>query len=105
MVQIIRSDRPPAINFAPKSIAEEIVQNVHMLLSSHKYDIPLAREMGLSSDGIGKPLPVAESLLYRDIMNLIEEYEPRAEVVRIEFEQDNITGLIIPIVEVTTADE
>ena len=105
MVQIIRGDQPPAIDFAPKTKAEEIAQNVRVLLSSRKYDIPLARQMGLSTDNLGKPLVVAESMLYRDIIDLIEEYEPRAEVVSIEFDSDNVTGLIIPIVEVETADE
>ena len=105
MIQIIRSDKPPAIDFSPKTTAEEIAQNVRMLLGLRKYDVPLAREMGLSTDSMGKPITVAESLLYRDIVNLIEEYEPRAEVVSVEFESDNVTGFIMPIVEVETADE
>ncbi len=104
MVQIIKANEPYELDPAPSSVDEEIMQNVRVLLSTIKHDVPLAREMGLSTEYLGKPLPVAETLLYQTIADTLEEYEPRAELVSITFEQDTNSGTIIPIVEVKTSE-
>ena len=96
----IRGGESSELNIAPESTAEEIMQNLRVLLSSCKYDIPLAREMGLDTGYLHKPQPVAETLLYQTISDAIEEYEPRAELIGIDFEVNAESGLIIPIVEV-----
>ena len=58
------------------------------------------REMGLDAEYLHKPQPAAETLLYQTIADAIEEYEPRAELVSIDFEEDAASGVIIPVVEV-----
>ena len=99
MKTVIRGDAPGALSVKPESKYEEILQNIRVLLSTAKYDIPLAREMGLDAD-LHKPQPAAETLLYQTIADAIEEYEPRAELVSIDFEEDAASGVIIPVVEV-----
>lgn len=101
---VIRGNEDFVLDPAPPNIEAEIEQNVRVLLATHQYEIPLARQMGLNTDYYGKPLPVAETLLYQSISDAIEEYEPRAEIVSISFEFDNTNGVTIPIVEVETAD-
>lgn len=100
MKTIIRGDDPGALSVKPESVEEEIIQNVRVLLSTAKYDVPLARDMGLDTCYLHKPQPVAETLLYQAIADALEEYESRAELVDIVFEESAESGVIIPIVEV-----
>ena len=100
METIIRGGEPPELEVSPGSTEAEIIQNIRVLLSSCKYEIPLARGMGLDTEYLHKPQPVAESLLYQTIMDTVEEYEPGAEITSIDFEEDAESGAIIPIVEV-----
>lgn len=100
MKTVIRGDAPGALSVKPESKYEEILQNIRVLLSTSKYDIPLARDMGLDTEYLHRPQPAAETLLYQTIADAIEEYEPRAELVSIDFEEDAESGLVIPVVEV-----
>lgn len=100
MIKIIRGGDPPALTLEPESTAAEVAQNIQVLLSSCRYDIPLAREMGLNTEYMHKPQPVAETLMYQTISDNIGEYEPRAEILSIDFEEDAESGVINPIVEV-----
>lgn len=90
----------PEFSVSPASTVDEVLQNVRVILASRKYELPLARDIGLESDYHGKTLPVAEALLYRDITEAIEKYEPRAEIVDITFTHDSEKGVLIPTVEV-----
>ncbi len=96
----VTSKETSPFSVSPSSIDEEVLQNVRVILSSRKYENPLARDIGLESDYHGKPLPVAEALLYKDITEVIEMYEPRAEIVGISFAHDTEKGVLIPTVEV-----
>mgnify|MGYP000037423317 FL=1 len=88
------------LSVCPGSMEEEVAQNIRVLLETVKYDVPLARDMGLDADYLHKPQPVAETLLYQSIADAIETYEPRAELVDIDFSVDAESGAIIPVVEV-----
>lgn len=85
---------------APATTTDEIAQNIRVLLETVKYDVPLAREMGIDADYLHKPQPVAETLLYQSIADAIDTYEPRAELVGIEYTEDAESGAIMPVVEV-----
>lgn len=100
MKTIIRGNDSAALSAKPAGVEEEIIQNVRVLLSSVKYDVPLARGMGLDTSYLHKPQPVAETLLYQAVADALEEYEPRCSLVNIEFEADALTGVIVPAVEV-----
>lgn len=85
---------------SPGTVSEEIAQNIRVLLETVKYDVPLARDMGIDADYLHKPQPVAETLLYQSIADAIDTYEPRAELVGIEYAEDARSGAVMPIVEV-----
>jgi hypothetical protein len=89
------------ISLAPQTIYEEVIQNVWFLLSSIEYDIPLNREFGLNAAYIDKPITTATA----DIYDKIGEYEPRAEIVSIEFTTDYERGILKPKVEVEVNGE
>lgn len=88
------------LSVCPGSMEEEVAQNIRVLLETVKYDVPLVRDMGLDADYLHKPQPVAETLLYQSIADAIETYEPRAELVDIDFSVDAESGAIISVVEV-----
>ena len=54
MVYEINGGIAPPINFAPATIAEEVMQNVRMIISTVKYSVPMDREFGI--DGAVIPL-------------------------------------------------
>lgn len=78
-----------------------ILQNVAIILSTIKGTCPLYRQFGISGEYLDKPIPVAQVLMYADVKEAIEEYEPRVEVVSIDFEASAIDpGKLIPTVTV-----
>lgn len=93
------------INLAHQTLYEEVIQNVWFLLSSLEYDIPLNREFGLNAAYIDKPITTATALATADIYDKIGEYEPRAEIVSIDFTTDYERGILKPKVEVEVNGE
>lgn len=93
------------INLEPVTVEEEVIQNLWFLYSSLEYDVPLDRELGLNATYIDKPIETAKALATTDIYDKTEEYEPRAEIVNIDFKADYESGVLKPIVEVVINDE
>lgn len=87
------------VNFAPANVREEVIQNVRTLLSTVKWTIPLARDLGISGDVVDMPILQAKAKLTQEIIQCLKTYEPRAQVQKIEFDGD-ISGKLVPKVEV-----
>lgn len=100
MAYTIMASESIKINLAPQTVVEEVLQNISMLLLTPKYSVPLDRNFGLSARFIDKPTRIAEAILISEVLDAIEEYEPRAEVIDLSFERDEMTGKIIPRLEV-----
>lgn len=78
-----------------------ILQNVAIILSTVKGTCPLYRQFGISAEYVDKPIPVAQVVMYADIKEAIEEYEPRVEVTGIDFAVSaSEPGKLIPTVTV-----
>lgn len=88
------------INLQPQNVIEEVLQNVAMILATPKYSVPLARDLGLSNQFVDKPMPAAQALIISEIIDAIENYEPRATVEEVRFRQGRGEGALIPVVEV-----
>lgn len=83
-----------------------ILQNVAIILATRQGTIPLYRQFGLPQNFVDKPIPVAKAMLYSEVKEAVEEFEPRAEVVGISFAEDPATpGKLIPTVEVDIREE
>ncbi|WP_050698007.1 GPW/gp25 family protein [Anaeromassilibacillus senegalensis] len=83
-----------------------ILQNVAIILATRKGSVPLYRNFGLSQEFVDKPISVAKSMLYAEIKEAVEAYEPRAEIVNISFQEDAAAlGRLIPVVEVEIVNE
>lgn len=96
------------IDFAPSTETAEILQNVRTIISTRKGSVPLDRDFGISWEHLDKPLPVARSLMQADVIDAIEQYEPRAKVLSVEFEggvEDELEGVLRPRVTINIGDE
>lgn len=100
---VINTAQPINISLAPKTIEEEVLQNIWTLLSSLEYDVPLDCKFGINGDFIDKPIQTAKALVVSEIYEKIEQYEPRAEIIDITFatsDEEAMQGILKPIVEV-----
>ena len=104
MTCIVDTTKKNEINLTPTTVYEEVMQNLYFLYSSMEYDVPLDRELGLNATYIDKSIGTAKALVAIDIYDKTEEYEPRAEIVNIEFEIDYERGMLKPVVEVIIND-
>lgn len=98
------------IDFVPANEVAEILQNVRTILTTCVGTVPLHRDFGISWEHVDKPLPVAQSLMQAAVIDAIEEFEPRARVESVNFEEntdDAMDGILRPIVIVSigTDDE
>ena len=88
------------INLAPETEAEEIAQNVAIILSSPQMSVPLDRALGLPQKFVDLPIKAARVTLISEVYNAIEAYEPRAKVKKVTVMQGETPGKLIPYVEV-----
>ena len=84
---------------------QSVLQNLSLLYATKRGTVPQYREYGLPMEFQDKPLPVAQTMAVAEITEATEKFEPRAIIVGITFEVDNVTGRMIPIVEVEIDDE
>lgn len=75
------------VDFAPSSVAKEVLQNVRTILDTLVGTVPLERNIGISWDYVGKPMPVAMDMLRVAVNNAIAWQEPRAQILSIKFDQ------------------
>ena len=85
-MEMMVSARPAEVVVAPASRAEEIAQNVRMILTTPKGTVPLDRDFGLSFTVLDQPLPRAMALLAGEIVEQVARYEPRAEVIEVDWQ-------------------
>lgn len=96
------------ISLTPESSLSEIVQNVKIILLTYRGSVPLFRKFGIDGSCLDLSSVVVRSKLIIDIIESIQDFEPRASVVSVSF--DNNTekaeeGILMPKVEVKIADE
>lgn len=96
------------VDFAPSDEVREILQNVRTILSTRKGSVPLDRDFGLTWTHIDKPMSVAKMLMRSEVIDAIEEYEPRTTVVSVDFDEDTASamdGILKPRVVVQIGEE
>ncbi len=104
MAYVVTAFSLKKINLAPESTVEEVLQNVAMIISTPKFSVPLDRGFGLAQRFIDKPIQTAQPILISEVLDAIEEYEPRADVENVSFVLGGNPGKMIPIVEVNIID-
>ena len=100
-MDVIRGDGTllQEIDLAPQNVHQEVIQNIAVILDLIQKSCPMFRDGGLPGELMGRPLPVVENILIGSIYDQIEAHEPRAILAAVTFEQNALTGAMIPIVE------
>lgn len=96
------------INFSPRTEEEEILQNFRTIIKTRKGTVPLDRDFGLSWSWIDKPFQVAKSLLIAEIHEVAEEYEPRAKILSIGFDEntaDTMEGIMSAKIKILIGED
>lgn len=84
----------------PKTELEEVIQNVKTIITTLQGSVPLDRDFGIDSTVIDKPVNVIRPLLVKEIKEKIEQYEPRAKLISINWDGEGMQGVITPTVRV-----
>lgn len=100
MSYIVKGDDAFEIDFAPKTVVEEVLQNVRTIVTTIRYSIPLDRAFGIDGSVVDLPINVAQTKLTNEIFRAIKRYEPRAVIESITFKGEE-TGRLIPTLEVS----
>lgn len=93
------------IKIVPSNEIEEIIQNLHVLLSTAIGSVPMYRDFGIDTDIVDRNINTAKSLVVNAIYDSIEKFEPRAEIVNITFKGDAMEGKLVPVVEVKISEQ
>lgn len=100
MSYLLTANQKPAIDFAPKTTTEEVLQNVRTIISTIKHEIPLDRGFGIDGDVIDMPMQQAQAKLTQEIFRAVRQYETRAVIESISFIGD-ASGKLVPKMEVS----
>ena len=96
------------ITLTPKIIAEEIIHNVNVIVSTVMGNVPLDRKFGISGEIIDTSSVKGKSKLMIYLLESVQDFEPRIEVTAIDFIEDIKSaekGTLIPRLEVRIKDE
>jgi len=78
----------------------EIAQCIKTIITTWRGSVFLDRQFGIDPAIIDQPENMVLANLMIDVTDQIEKYEPRAEVVSINFDQSNLNdGVIVPVVK------
>ncbi len=81
----------------------EILQNIQVILTTPAGTVPFDRDFGIDMSVLDSPIGVAKAKLTVEYIKKIKKYEPRAEVKKVSFTTDAISGLLVPKVVVGLA--
>ena len=104
MSYTVTASRRAGIRLNEPDRTESILQNMSMILRTWQGDVPLFREFGLPMQFLDRPMNAAAPAMIVEIREAIQRYEPRAELVSVQFTQDP-SGVLSPEVEVNIIDE
>lgn len=88
------------VSFAPGNELEEILQNVRTILTTMKGSVPLDRDFGLDGSVLDRPVNALRAVLTTNIIEAVEQYEPRVKVTQVSFSGNVDEGVVIPTVRV-----
>lgn len=100
MAYMVSASKKSAIDLAPGTVVEEVLQNVRTIITTIKGSIPLDRAFGIDGEVVDLPVNVAKAKLTNEIFRAVRLYEPRAVIESIDFEAD-LSGRLAPTVEVS----
>lgn len=89
-----------AITLNEPDPVKSILQNVSIILRTWQESVPMFREFGMPMQFVDAPVNAALPTMIVEVREAIQKFEPRAELVSVNFSHD-ISGVLTPEVEVT----
>lgn len=99
MKELITGDPMERIELMPEDSLREILQDVKTILTTDAESVPFARDIGVKTDALHKPMTIAKIIERRDIYTAIQDQEDRVTCRRITFD-GSVDGILRPKVEV-----
>lgn len=84
---------------------ESILQNIRTIITTEAGTVPLDRGFGIDTVDTDAPVDLAKARLTNRIISAVRQWEPRAEVIEVTYEQDDQTGNLIPSVKIQIVEE
>lgn len=81
-------------DYMTEGTVAEIQRNVSALIATPEGSCPGDRSYGISTEFIGMPIDVARNLSALSVIEKLEIYEPRVELIDVSTESDPISGSI-----------
>ena len=85
--------------------SDEIMQNVHIILTTTAGTVPFDREFGVDMSFLDMPLERSKAKLTVEYINKVNKYEPRASISSVTFEYDALSGAMYPKVVINLVDD
>ncbi|MER1986570.1 MAG: GPW/gp25 family protein [Solibacillus sp.] len=104
MKQFTITIHPAKVNFFPKTVLEEIFQNVHTIVTTAAGSVPFSRSFGVEAAYIDAPIPVAQAKFIVEIIEKVERFEPRVAVEEVRFVKTALDGEMTPQLLITIRD-
>lgn len=82
---------------------QELLQNVRTILTTVIGSVPLDRSLGMDLSSLDHPTTFTKVELAPVIIEAIQEYEPRVEVVQVDY-KESAQGTLSPIVTIQLAE-
>ncbi len=80
----VRSDAPPDYSLCENDTAASVLQNIALLVATKQGTVPGYREFGLPMRFIGMPEKIASTVAAQEVVDAIEQFEPRATLNGVE---------------------
>lgn len=77
---------------------KEILQNVKIILTTPIWSVPLDRLFGMDFSFIDEPQPIAQNTIMAEVLQKVGRFEPRVQVLGIDYSGKAIDGHMIPSV-------
>ena len=82
-----------------------ILQNVRTIMTTTAGTVPMARGLGIDPTPIDGPLAITQARMTAAIVEAVQTYEPRVQVVSVKYNEDHQEGRLTPIVTVALREE
>lgn len=93
-------DSTAGVNFNPPSKDKEILQNVITICMTTKGSRPMDREFGIDPFRVDGPMSKEEARVTNEIVQAVNKYEPRAEVVSVDLRWSDEKASLCPSVKI-----
>lgn len=93
------------INLHPTSKLEEVFQNVNTIVGTIAGTVPLAREFGIDDKYIDSPTLAMKTKLIAEIKEKVEAYEPRAQVLEVNYGSELMDGIVRPVIKIRVNED